>query len=93
MGVVWLTDPLGSLRPLMSKFMELNRELVSRQTSSKRGRSAQYTLADYLGDSPIVRQMKDSVERCAKSNSAVLLLGETGVGKVNGPGYRGGQLV
>lgn len=81
MGVVWLTDPLGSLRPLMSKFMEINRELVSRHSSTKRGRSVQYTLADYLGDSAVVRQMKDIVKRCAKSNSAVLLLGETGVGK------------
>lgn len=81
MGVVWLTDPLGSLRPLMSKFMELNGELLSRHSPSKRGRNVQYTLADYLGDSEIVQRMKDKVKRCAKSNSAVLLLGETGVGK------------
>ncbi len=81
MGVVWLTDPLGSLRPLMSKFMELNRELIARHGPSKRTRRVQYTLADYLGESPVVQEMKKKVLRCAQSTSAVLLLGETGVGK------------
>jgi transcriptional regulator with PAS, ATPase and Fis domain len=81
MGIVWLTDPLGSLRPLMSKFMEINRELIARHDRSKRTRRVQYTLADYLGTSQVVQDMKKKVLRCAQSTSAVLLLGETGVGK------------
>ncbi len=81
MGVVWLTDPFGSLRPLMSKFVEINQELIARRIPLKRTRGVQYTLDDYIGASPVVQQMKKKVMRCAQSNSAVLLLGETGVGK------------
>lgn len=82
MGVVWLTDSFGSLRPLMSKFIEINRKLgAARRAPAHPARRVQYTLADYLGSSPAVQEMKHKVLRCAKSSSAVLLLGETGVGK------------
>lgn len=81
MGIVWLTDPIGSLRPLMSKFVAINHELKARHLPSGHARSVQYTLDDYLGKSAVVQELKKKVLRFASSGSAVLLLGETGVGK------------
>ncbi|MDP9902862.1 sigma-54 interaction domain-containing protein [Variovorax ginsengisoli] len=80
-GIVWLTDPIGSLRPLMSKFVAINHELKSRQLHSRNARNVQYTLDDYLGSSGVVRELKRKVKLFAQSGSAVLLLGETGTGK------------
>lgn len=81
MGIVWLTDPIGSLRPLMSKFVAINHELKARHMPSGSARSVQYTLDDYLGNSGVVRELKRKVALFAQSGSAVLLLGETGTGK------------
>lgn len=42
---------------------------------------ARYTFADIIGASPLMKRTKEMVRRMAETESAVLLIGESGVGK------------
>lgn len=43
--------------------------------------SPEYSFKDIIGDSPVIRKIKEQALRVAKSNSTVLITGESGTGK------------
>ena len=93
MGIVFFDHPETTLRPLISKFAQMQRELddARRELATQRSRSqagagdgqrrAKYTFASFIGTSPATAEVKRQARRAAQSNSPVLLLGETGTGK------------
>ena len=63
---------------------ERNRLLLNKLAHYEKEKSpyqAKYGLHDILGDSPDTRACKEQVRRIAPSNSNVLIIGESGVGK------------
>ena len=92
-GMVFFDHPETTLRPLISKFAQLQRELddarqalaaqrlAGRGGAGERQRRARYTFASFIGSSPAAAEVKRQARRAAQSASPVLLLGETGTGK------------
>ncbi|CTQ47458.1 sigma-54 interaction domain-containing protein [Roseibium aggregatum] len=74
-------DRLDYLKPILSKFNRLERELEARRAELAKARRARYSLSGFIGVSKAVRDLKTRARRIAQREGAVLLLGETGVGK------------
>jgi transcriptional regulator with PAS, ATPase and Fis domain len=76
-----LFDGLQSLEPLVGKFRQLETQLADVQRSLAEERRVKYTFSSFLGSSPAAMDAKRQGRRAAQSDTAVLLLGETGTGK------------
>ena len=76
-----LYDRLQQLRPLVSKFEQLQSRLADVQKSLAEERRAKYTFSNYIGASAPAMEVKRQARRAAQSDNTVLLLGETGAGK------------
>jgi transcriptional regulator with PAS, ATPase and Fis domain len=76
-----LFDHLQPLQPLFARVEKLQRELSQARQRLSEDRRAKYTFADYIGKSAAALAVKRQGMRCARLNSTVLLLGETGTGK------------
>jgi transcriptional regulator with PAS, ATPase and Fis domain len=76
-----LYDRLQHLKPLVSKFSELQRQLSNTQKELARLRNSKYLISSFIGNSPNVASLKEKATKAARSSSSVLLLGETGSGK------------
>mgnify|MGYP000377077041 CR=1 FL=1 len=70
-------DQLDSLEPLFDKFARLRSHLVSHNLI----RQARYEMADMIGDSAVMQQLKRQALRAAQLDTTLMLLGETGTGK------------
>jgi len=81
LSIVFLDRPETTMQPLLLKFNRVQRELdaVRRQLASHR--RSKYTIASFVGASPIAMEVKRHAWRVAQTDSSVLLLGETGTGK------------
>ncbi|MFZ0154932.1 sigma-54 interaction domain-containing protein [Pseudomonas sp.] len=75
-----LFDELRSLSPLLKRYASMQQELASTR-SQLRARQAKYSFAQFIGTSAASLEAKRRARRGASSDSAVLLLGETGTGK------------
>ncbi|MFJ1339893.1 sigma-54 interaction domain-containing protein [Pseudomonas caricapapayae] len=75
-----LFDELHSLSPLLKRYASMQQELASTR-SLLRARQAKYSFAQFIGTSAASLEVKRRARRGASSDSAVLLLGETGTGK------------
>jgi transcriptional regulator with PAS, ATPase and Fis domain len=93
-GIVLFDHPEDTLKPLISKFALLQRDLddARRELATQRNnplwqqsaegqRRSKYTFASFIGSSPAAVEVKRHARRAAQSSSPVLLLGETGTGK------------
>ena len=93
-GIVLFDHPEDTLKPLISKFALLQRDLddARRELATQRNnplyqhaadgqRRSKYTFASFIGSSPAAVEVKRHARRAAQSTSPVLLLGETGTGK------------
>ncbi|WP_277059830.1 sigma-54 interaction domain-containing protein [Rivihabitans pingtungensis] len=69
------------IKPLLAKFARLQSQLECTQSALLLARSNKYTLADMVGHSSAMQQLKRAARRAARQDSTVLLLGETGTGK------------
>jgi transcriptional regulator with PAS, ATPase and Fis domain len=76
-----LYDRMERLKPLLSKFTELESELVQTQKELANLRRSRYSLASFIGVSPAALDLKRKARRAAELDTTVLLLGETGTGK------------
>ena len=76
-----LYDDVQSLGPLMAKFQQLETQLADAQRSLAEERRVKYTFSSFLGSSPAAMDAKRHARRAAQTDTAVLLLGETGTGK------------
>lgn len=67
---------------LIRRFTDLEKEQyrIRRQVMS-RGHVAKYTFDSIVGNSEIIRQVKQMAQKIATSNSTVLICGQTGTGK------------
>ncbi|MBD3896666.1 sigma 54-interacting transcriptional regulator [Halomonas sp. ML-15] len=75
-----LYDDLQPLTPLVSKYRRLQSDLAAaKRALAKRG--ARYEMADFVGASAAVLEVKRRARLAAARNTPVLLLGETGTGK------------
>ena len=70
-------DDLDSIQPLFDKFARLRRKFEH----EKLLRPSKYALADLIGESEQMRQLRRQAERAAQLDTTILLLGETGTGK------------
>ncbi len=81
MGMVLLDHPETTMQPLMTKFSRLQRELDDARQQLAAQRRPKYTVASFIGASPVAMEIKRQARRVAQTDSTVLLLGETGTGK------------
>ena len=81
MGMVLLDHPETTMQPLMAKFSRLQRELDDARQQLAAQRRPKYTVASFIGTSPVAMETKRQARRVAQTDSTVLLLGETGTGK------------
>ncbi|MFZ5550448.1 MAG: sigma-54 interaction domain-containing protein [Pseudomonadota bacterium] len=84
-GMVWLNESpdhsQSTMQPLMAKFSRLQKELDEARRALAAQRRPKYTIASFIGASPVVMEVKRQARRVAGTDSTVLLLGETGTGK------------
>ncbi|KIF82340.1 sigma-54 interaction domain-containing protein [Noviherbaspirillum autotrophicum] len=76
-----LYDRLQQLKPLVSKFAELQWALASTQKELAKLRHTKYSISNFVGVSPVSLELKHRARRAAQLDTTVLLLGETGTGK------------
>jgi transcriptional regulator with PAS, ATPase and Fis domain len=76
-----LYDKPQYLKPLMSKFARLQRELAAAQRALVEQRRPRYTFSTFVGTSPACLEVKRQARRAAQLDTTVLLQGETGTGK------------
>ncbi len=76
-----LYDKAEYLKPLFTKFSNLEEDLQRTRKELAGERRAKYTFSQFLGISEPVREVKRLARRAAQMDSTVLLLGETGTGK------------
>jgi transcriptional regulator with PAS, ATPase and Fis domain len=74
-------DRLDNLRSIISRFQTLEAHLMQSQAALALERKARYRLSNFIGVSAEVRAVKERARQFAASDGAVLILGETGVGK------------
>ena len=79
-GVI-LYDRLQALRPLVSKFQQMQADLANARRELAESRQAKYRFSQFVGVSAAVRELKAQARRAAERDATVLLLGETGTGK------------
>jgi transcriptional regulator with PAS, ATPase and Fis domain len=76
-----LYDRLQRLKPLVSKFSELQWALADTQKQLSQLRQTKYSISSFIGVSPVSLELKHRARRAAQLDTTVLLLGETGTGK------------
>jgi transcriptional regulator with PAS, ATPase and Fis domain len=80
-GLVLLDHPESTMQPLMTKFNALRADLDAARRRLAEQRRPKYTIASFIGASPPALEVKRAARRVARTDSTVLLLGETGTGK------------
>ena len=80
-GFVLLDHPETTMQPLVAKFSSLQAELNAARRQIAEARRPKYTVASFIGTSPVAMELKRQARRVAATDSTVLLLGETGTGK------------
>ncbi|HVL75430.1 MAG TPA: sigma 54-interacting transcriptional regulator [Noviherbaspirillum sp.] len=76
-----LYDRLQRLKPLVSKFAELQWALDNTKKELAHLRHTKYSISSFIGVSPASMELKHRARRAAQLDTTVLLLGETGSGK------------
>ena len=80
-GYVLLDHPESTMQPLVAKFGRLQGELEAARREIAQARRPKHGIASFIGTSPRALEVKRLARRVALTDSAVLLLGETGTGK------------
>ncbi len=80
LGVI-LYDRLQALKPIVSKFQQMQSELAGVRKQLAEGRHAKYRFSQFVGASRLAIETKEQARRAAEREGTVLLLGETGTGK------------
>lgn len=76
-----LYDRLQGLKPLVSKFAELQSALDHSKKELALLRRTKYSISSFIGVSSVSLELKHKARRAAQLDTTVLLLGETGSGK------------
>ena len=76
-----LFGDIGELKDLSERLEHLERRILSYREKINSVLSPKYSLCDIRGNSPAIVHAKELIEKYAKTESPVLLLGSTGTGK------------
>jgi transcriptional regulator with PAS, ATPase and Fis domain len=76
-----LYDRVDYLKPLVSKFVQLQTALASVQRQLDAHRRAKYNFSQFIGSSPAILEVKRLGRKAAQLDATVLLIGQTGTGK------------
>lgn len=76
-----LYDSLDYLKPLISKFELLQQRLSRAEAKLAAARRTRYSIANIIGRSQQICDLKEQARAVARNTSPVLILGETGTGK------------
>lgn len=76
-----LYDDARALAPLVSRYQRLRADLADAQKKLAEARRTRYTFSCFIGATPTSLALKEQARRVSRSDSPVLLLGETGTGK------------
>jgi transcriptional regulator with PAS, ATPase and Fis domain len=76
-----LYDRLDYLKPLVNRFLELQREIEGLRRELSAERRTKYTISSFIGSGAQASQVKRLARRAARLDAPILLLGETGTGK------------
>ncbi|WP_051276390.1 sigma-54 interaction domain-containing protein [Desulfovirgula thermocuniculi] len=79
-GKVLFRD-VREVEELLSRTEQLRQELEYYKTELRRHQQTRYSLENIVGQSRAISELKDLAVKIARSNSTVLLRGETGTGK------------
>jgi arginine utilization regulatory protein len=79
-GACEISSDVTGLKEMSERILDLRRELRGRG-GGVRGKKALYTLEDIIGESQVMREVKRTAARVARSDAAVMVWGETGTGK------------
>lgn len=74
-------DNVDYLKPILSKFDVLKKQLTRAQEALTKERQTKYSLSNFVGTSDAVMELKSLVRRFALREGPALILGETGTGK------------
>ncbi|RMG90917.1 MAG: PAS domain S-box protein [Candidatus Dadabacteria bacterium] len=79
-GKVLFRD-VSELDALFEETRRLRTELSYYREELRRQNGTRYSLENLVGESPVIRELKDMVRRVARTHSTVLIQGESGTGK------------
>jgi len=83
-GAVSIQRDYSKIKELSDKIIELQEQLFENKKQNARSgskKSARYVFEDIMGNSPILKHTVTLAKRAARTNSPVLIYGETGTGK------------
>ncbi|MCB1910034.1 MAG: sigma 54-interacting transcriptional regulator [Rhodocyclaceae bacterium] len=80
MGFVFY-DRVDYLKPILDRFQGLQLSLEAARAELAQARGARYSLSSFIGVSRAILDLKNKARRFALRDGAVLIQGETGVGK------------
>jgi len=82
-GAVEISKNITTVRELSEKLLDLQHPVSDRpdEEATDSRPMARFTLADIIGQNPVMVELKSLAQRTATTTSAVLVLGETGTGK------------
>ncbi|WP_183192403.1 sigma-54 interaction domain-containing protein [Brevibacillus fluminis] len=76
-----LFDNYTALKDFLKKVDSLSNELNYYKQELKRLQGNKYSIDNIVGESPAIRQLRQDIHTAARSNSTVLITGESGCGK------------
>jgi len=74
-------DNVDHLQPILKKLETLKTQLNRARAALSRERQTKYSLANFIGASEVVKDLKAQIRRFALRDGPALILGETGTGK------------
>jgi transcriptional regulator with PAS, ATPase and Fis domain len=76
-----LFEDVDGMNVFVQQYSKLNEEIRSLQEEVEYLRNTKYTISNIIGESSEMHKLREQVRHAAKTNSTVIIQGETGTGK------------
>jgi len=80
-GAVDISRNLTAVKKLAERVVDLQQEINSFKGSTRGVEQARYTFSDIIGEDPKILALKARAQKVARTDSPILVYGETGTGK------------